>query len=111
GCLYHHKTSYDIQFSLAIEDLNHLKKFATAIESESVPQEKLQGDKTIAFFRVSSKRMFKDLEKLGCGQKKTGYETFPDIPTELRRHFIRGYFDGDGCISYYDVNDPYTFNI
>lgn len=111
GCLYHHKTSYDIQFSLKIDELSHLQKFAQAIDSDNLPEEKTQGEKTIAFFRISSKRMFKDLERHGCKQNKTGEEIFPSIPKELKRHFIRGYFDGDGCISYYDVEDPYTFNI
>lgn len=25
---------------------------------------------------------------------------FPEVPDDLVRHFIRGYFDGDGCVSY-----------
>ena len=42
---------------------------------------------------------------LGCIPKKSLILEFPDISVfsnkDLIRHFIRGYFDGDGCISRY----------
>ena len=43
------------------------------------------------------------LENLGYGTKeqRTG---IPPMPQELLRHFIRGYFDGDGCLSVYKQN-------
>lgn len=41
-----------------------------------------------------------DLRKLGMVQAKTHILTFPDfLQEELIRHFIRGYFDGDGCLT------------
>lgn len=41
------------------------------------------------------------LAKLGCSQAKSLTLKFPQqIPQALVRHFIRGYFDGDGCIYY-----------
>lgn len=40
-----------------------------------------------------------DLVNLGFGYRKTYADThLPNIPPELMRHFIRGYFDGDGTI-------------
>ena len=45
-----------------------------------------------------------DLVQLGITYKKT-YESssfvFDNIPNELKRHFIRGYMDGDGSIGAY----------
>lgn len=42
-----------------------------------------------------------DLIKHGCFENKTLILNFPfHIPQELYRHFIRGYMDGDGCITY-----------
>lgn len=38
-------------------------------------------------------------EVYGCGEAKTHSITYPDLPTGLNRHFIRGYFDGDGGVS------------
>ena len=104
GCMYHSKTSYDIQFSLAIEDISHLCKFKNAIESEKDPESKKQNEKDIAFFRVSSKNMYNDLLSHGGTPRKTGKEQFPSWKC-WRRHFIRGMFDGDG--SFYVDEDNY----
>lgn len=48
---------------------------------------------------VSSTKLTVALEKLGCVERKTlmGF-SLPDIPKNLFRHFIRGYFDGDGSV-------------
>lgn len=48
-----------------------------------------------------SKQIFADLKKLGYPERKT-YESLhlPKIHESLIIHFIRGYFDGDGCISH-----------
>lgn len=43
----------------------------------------------------SSKEMCDDLERLGFSNKAS----MPEIGSNLIPHFIRGYFDGDGCIS------------
>lgn len=45
--------------------------------------------------------MSSDIAKIGGIKCKTHLLTFPSInvlPYELIPHFIRGYFDGDGCI-------------
>lgn len=47
--------------------------------------------------------MFEDLIKQGCIPNKSLVLTFPNkhqVPENLINHFIRGYFDGDGSISY-----------
>lgn len=45
------------------------------------------------------------MNSLGCIPKKSLVLEFPDVfvfsNKDLIRHFIRGYFDGDGCISQY----------
>jgi len=47
---------------------------------------------------INSKYVCNQLAKLGCGPKKSLTLTFPEwlIDPELQRHFIRGYYDGDG---------------
>lgn len=50
-----------------------------------------------AIFKVNSNKICKDLEKFGVVNKKSGNEIFPDLKIDLIPHFIRGYFDGDGC--------------
>ena len=48
--------------------------------------------------RIGSKSMFDDLVKLGLTPRKSLTLKFPDIPANLLSYFVRGYFDGDGCI-------------
>ena len=47
-----------------------------------------------------SKEMAKDVCALGCGPQKSLTLQFPpkeQVPDELVHHFVRGFFDGDGC--------------
>ncbi len=53
-------------------------------------------------FSFTSKKICEDLAKLGCVKKKSLLIDFPtekEVPHILLNHFIRGYFDGDGCIN------------
>lgn len=47
---------------------------------------------------LSGKKLVNDLIKLGATPNKTFTLKYPNIDEELERHFLRGYFDGDGCI-------------
>lgn len=49
--------------------------------------------------RVGSRRMFADLIKIGLTPRKSKTIGFPEnIPNKYLNHFVRGYFDGDGCV-------------
>ena len=56
-------------------------------------------------WNISNKHLWNSLNTLGCTPRKSLTLQFPDInifsSPELVKHFIRGYFDGDGCLSYY----------
>lgn len=65
----------------------------------------------------SSKKINKKLHELGFySNKSLTFSYIPSqIPKELRRHFLRGYFDGDGSITYYQrtyiiKEKSYTYN-
>ena len=50
---------------------------------------------------ITSEKMSQDLIRLGCSPNKTTNISFPNteqVPDNLLSSFIRGYFDGDGCI-------------
>jgi intein/homing endonuclease len=49
-------------------------------------------------FVINSKILLNDLSKYGVVQRKSLVSTLPNIQYGLYRHFIRGLFDGDGCI-------------
>lgn len=60
---------------------------------------------SLAKLEIVSKVIKEDLIRLGCVPSKTYNLKFPtkeQVPIELVRHFIRGFFDGDGCIGVYN---------
>jgi hypothetical protein len=50
--------------------------------------------------QIGSKKMFNSLLDLGFTPNKSLTLKFPDIPNNMLPHFVRGYVDGDGCVSY-----------
>ena len=51
---------------------------------------------------IANKHISQKLVELGCVKAKTHTLTFPteeQVPSCLIRHFVRGYFDGDGSVS------------
>ena len=51
-----------------------------------------------AVFSFGCKEIFNDLIKLGITPRKSFTLKFPKVPNKYLSHFIRGYFDGDGCL-------------
>lgn len=83
------------------KDLEHIEAFRASLGDSSVPIKYRSRTKSYAI-NLSSVKMAEDLIKLGCVQRKSLILTFPSerqVPRDLIRHFMRGYFDGDGCIS------------
>ena len=81
------------------------KNFKNAIEWNGPIREISDGFFSLCF---CSKQMSKSLVKLGCVQKKSMILKFPKINKKYINHFIRGYFDGDGCISGKGNNFQFT---
>lgn len=48
--------------------------------------------------RIGSREIFQDLLKFGVIPNKSKVITFPDVPAKYLGSFIRGNFDGDGCV-------------
>ena len=96
---------YKISLELKAEDIEHLKKFAKAIDYEKeIKTVKCSGyDDTTKRCRLmfNNKHMWNTLNNLGCTPRKSLTLQFPNISEKLEIPFIRGYFDGDGCLSYY----------
>lgn len=60
---------------------------------------------------IKSKQITESLLEKGCMQNKTFKIAFPtkeQVPTKLISHFIRGYFDGDGCFVKSPVKKMYA---
>lgn len=106
GCVYFSKTSmYSVELCLQEEDKATVQAFANFFKATPpIPVEHIKAQFHYSpTFRanVFSKKLCKDLIHLGCVQRKSLVLKFPtwieDTP-ELLPHFMRGYFDGDGCI-------------
>ncbi len=68
-------------------------------------QDKRENRQKSYIFSFGSQEIKNDLIKLGCIPRKTFLLKFPNIKEDLYSHFIRGYFDGDGCISINSRNE------
>lgn len=104
GCNYTDHNA--ITLSLQSEDAYIVESFANAIEYEGPVRfnklhEKNASLKNQAILTVNDPYMSRKLLELGMVNAKSLNLLFPKyITPSLIRHFIRGYFDGDGCISY-----------
>ena len=94
-----------IELGLQKSDQVHLENFLLHIESNvPITQRiiKLNSKEYLSSrVRINNTKMCRDLIKLGCTTKKSLVLEFPNnniVPEHLLRHFIRGYFDGDGCV-------------
>lgn len=92
---------YIMSISLQVQDKSVLEKLRNEMNR---PNElilvKTNGKRNPQYrFTVSGEKIHHDLEKHGCIERKSLNLQFPTtVPEELMSHFIRGYFDGDGCI-------------
>ena len=97
-----------VGISLAARDGSHLEKFKNFLGSNhNINIYKTKADDLVKTENYYARILFKslpmveDLSRLGCVENKTFKIKFPSeyvLPKELRRHFIRGYFDGDGSL-------------
>lgn len=92
------------RFSLNLQekDKDILDKFLQFMESNHLLYFRDRANENwqnIYSINISNKKISKRLAELGCVQAKSMILEFPteeQVPKELQRHFIRGYFDGDG---------------
>lgn len=110
GCInrtYHGEKldSMTLELSLQRNDENHLRKFLECLESNVDIKQKTNKYKGKEYYSsrvtICCTKMCYDLCEKGCTPRKTYTIKFPTsdiVPKEFMRDFLRGYFDGDGCI-------------
>lgn len=92
-----------LQLCLARRDEDHLLRFTKALKSEYAIVYNKRERSTQCRTRIPSKELVDALTRQGCIPRKTFLikpPTEEQVPSHLVRHFVRGYFDGDGC--FYD---------
>ncbi|MGL4451344.1 MAG: LAGLIDADG family homing endonuclease [Sarcina sp.] len=88
-----------IRMELNIKDKYILEKFEKLLGLKNKVKDTR---KNCVSIRVHSKKMFEDLGRYGVIPNKTKKESFKaikELDAEMIRHFIRGFFDGDGWIT------------
>lgn len=107
GCNHLENNYFD--YDLSVKDADILKKISERIYLEK-PHDRIRyysrekehkGKKKVlhsAVLSINSKHMCNVLNNLGCEPRKSFTAKFPEWLQDktLQRHFIRGYYDGDG---------------
>lgn len=57
-----------------------------------------ENHQNIRRLQFRNKKISEDLNKLGIFPRKSLKLQFPNLPEQFHNDFIRGYFDGDGCM-------------
>lgn len=105
-----HKDIYSFGIGLKTEDRYMIESMLNDIGYKTELELKIsEFGKEAWYATICSKKMCADLIYLGIVPKKSGKEIFPEyaIPSELKRHFIRGFIDGDGWITNNVSGDRY----
>lgn len=96
-----------VGIELQYGDIKHLKKFNKSISGNYRITDRWKTcdlsnntDKKnhMCCIRIYSIKMYEDLEIIGFTNNKSYDFCIPVIDDSLIRHYIRGYFDGDGCL-------------
>lgn len=93
GCIYGGRI-FDI--TLHKKDKYILKKVADELGYQGPLYDYV--DRQASRLNFSCKVIYDDIIYLGGTERKSLTVDFPNIPKEYMADFIRGYFDGDGCI-------------
>lgn len=113
GLLYADGCNHGTGFSISLQDrdLEVLEQFKSAIQYtgpinfyQPKQYNLIKKPKMTCRLNFCGRKVAKDLSNLGCFQRKSLILKFPSyeqVPEPLVRHFIRGYFDGDGSVSFY----------
>lgn len=102
------KDSNIVSLNLKYSDKEHLEKFKSFLKTSA--EIKLRTVKTLSkayrccSLQVCNKHFRDNLCKLGCVPTKSLILKFPNVEIfkckDLIYHFIRGYVDGDGCLTF-----------
>lgn len=100
-----------ILLRLSNKDFYHIQRFQKSLRSNYPYYHDTKTN--VSGCTIQSKKMCRDLAKYGVVENKTFKTLFPTTKgqsnNDLIRHFIRGYFDGDGSISVGENKKGHTF--
>lgn len=113
GYICHTEHSWWYGVELQDRDIGHLRKLNKYMNGnmhiDTFYKKSPTSDNICKMCRLAyySKQLVINLVNSGCVQRKSKIITMPFgiVPDELMRHFIRGYFDGDGSCGIYQHSE------
>lgn len=114
---YNSETTNTFKVCLKQEDHGHLVKLA---EFVGLSADKVATDDVIldgikypsSLIRLYSKHICDTMKKHGCPQGKSFIIRYPEwLDKNLHSHFIRGMFDGDGCLTFRVKQKEWKWNL
>ena len=113
GCVKKNAGSYTVALQLAEKDKGTVEKFKKSIKSEHpiVKYYDKRVDKNYYGIYITNFRFATNLMQSDCLPRKTFDAIFPfdKMDKSLIHHFVTGYFDGDGCITW--TNRKYKYAV
>lgn len=99
-----HSDNCRLQINISAKDIELLELFKQDIkafdtEINTYIPKNTYSSNPMSKIVINSRQLCDGLKQYGISSNKTGNECIPNISKELLSHFIRGYFDGDGCIT------------
>ena len=105
GNLQRAKQGYHLH--IACDDYDIIEKMKKSLQSSTPIRKKMRFNGKISYsLRFSDKLIFKDLMRLGVTPRKSLTIKPPSMPKKYVWDYIRGFFDGDGCV-YISKATPY----
>jgi len=109
-------SNYEIGvFSFGQKDIELVEKMSVLMQTNAKIHRKkakkygevLSG--ALNYISIGSNELVNDLQKLGVEANKSLTMEYPAIPEEYESHFVRGLFDGDGCVYFADGRIGFSF--
>lgn len=96
--------SRELKVALGEQDEEHLCRLKKGLRSNHSIRRYVQQGNPYVSFSVRSEQLAEGLARFGVVAGKCHTLEWPDLPEGLKRHFLRGYFDGDG---YWNIKHGY----
>ncbi len=108
GYIRERKFGNSLELKLSVKDIDHLELFRQCLNSNhkivyGITKTHNNGKPSfshMAHLAMYSNELVDSIKSHGFHSRKTFTISKPNLTNELLRHFIRGYFDGDGSFSF-----------
>jgi intein-encoded DNA endonuclease-like protein len=101
GLMYSDGSVSNAGFYLKMKDEDVIQLLKQELNAE-MPIRRIEKPWDAYVIQIYSKKLRNHLINHGCVPNKTRVIQVPELREDLYRHFIRGFFDGDGCLQLQD---------